>query len=285
MLKREHKVSNISSEAIFAIPAMKPSRVIIAVIFCLFLMLTDIRYGAGSYLRSVSYDLIKPITFLTRIPDYLFEFSTVFFASRQSLEEKIELLEQENFKLEAINNSLEKLSIDLNKINSLRSSISLDLDDELFLISKKNFLSSNEYQPLLVLDVDHDKNLKINNAVLSEEGLAGRVTNLGILSAEVMLVQDVRSSVPIISSESSLHASLKGMGLGRRGELNFIKKTASFREGEKLYTSGLGDVFPQGLLVGEIVSISDPVDSEFLKIEISFSSSPINQDYFLIYAK
>ena len=212
-------------------------------------------------------------------------FQLSFFTSRQSLEEKVELLERENFKLEAINNSLDKLSIDLHKINSLRSSANLDLDDELFLISKKNFLSSNEYQPLLVLDVDHDNNLKINNAVLSEEGLVGRVTNLGFLSAEVMLVQDVRSSIPIVSSESSLHASLKGMGLGRRGELNFIKKTASFREGEKLYTSGLGDVFPQGLLVGEIVSISDPVDSEFLKIEISFFSSPINQDYFLIHAK
>ena len=285
MLKREHKVSNISSEAIFAIPAMKPSRVVIAVIFCLFLMLTDVRYESGSYLRSVSYDLIKPLTLLTRIPNYLFEVSAVFFTSRQSLEEKVELLERENFKLEAINNSLDKLSIDLRKINSLRSSANLDLDDELFLISKKNFLSSNEYQPLLVLDVDHDNNLKINNAVLSEEGLVGRVTNLGFLSAEVMLVQDVRSSIPIISSESSLHASLKGMGLGRKGELNFIKKTASFREGEKLFTSGLGDVFPQGLLVGEIVSISDPVDSEFLKIEISFFSSPINQDYFLIHAK
>ena len=53
MLKREHKVSNISSEAIFAIPAMKPSRVIIAVIFCLFLMLTDIKYGSGAYLLSL----------------------------------------------------------------------------------------------------------------------------------------------------------------------------------------------------------------------------------------
>ena len=285
MLKREHKVSNISSEAIFAIPAMKPSRVVIAVIFCLFLMLTDIRYESGSYLRSASYDLIKPITLLTRIPNYLFEVSTVFFTSRKSLEEKVELLERENFKLEAINNSLDKLSIDLHKINSLRSSANLDLDDELFLISKKNFLSSNEYQPLLVLDVDYDNNLKINNAVLSEEGLVGRVINLGFLSAEVMLVQDVRSSIPIISSESSLHASLKGMGLGRKGELNFIKKTASFREGEKVFTSGLGDVFPPGLLVGEIVSIRDPVDSEFLKIEISFFSSPINQDYFLIHAK
>ena len=110
MLRREHKVSNISSEAIFAIPAMKPSRVIIAVIFCLFLMLTDIKYGSGAYLRSLSYDLIKPVTLLTRIPGNLMEISTTFFSSRQTLDEKVEILEQENLRLEAINKSLEKFN-------------------------------------------------------------------------------------------------------------------------------------------------------------------------------
>ncbi len=283
MLKREHKVSNISSEAIFAIPAMKPSRVIFAVIFCLFLILSDIRYGSGSYLRSTSYDLIKPVTFLTRIPSYISEMSTFFFSSRQTLKEKIIFLEQENYKLKAINNSLEKLSIDLYKINSLWSSASFD--KEKFSISKKNFLSSNAYQPLLVVDINQGQNLSVNNAVLSSEGLVGRINNLGVFSADVMLVQDIRSSVPVITSESSLHASLRGMGLGRMGELQFIKKTAKFQEGEKVYTSGLGDLFPEGILVGEVVSITDPVDSEFLKIEISFSSSPLNQDYFLIHAK
>ena len=283
MLKREHKVSNISSEAIFAIPAMKPSRVIFAVIFCLFLILSDIRYGSGSYLRSTSYDLMKPVTLLTRIPGYISEMSTFFFSSRQTLKEKIIFLEQENYKLKAINNSLEKLSIDLYKINSLWSSASFD--KEKFSISKKNFLSSNAYQPLLVVDINQGQNLSVNNAVLSSEGLVGRINNLGVFSADVMLVQDIRSSVPVITSESSLHASLRGMGLGRMGELQFIKKTAQFQEGEKVYTSGLGDLFPEGILVGEVVSITDPVDSEFLKIEISFSSSPLNQDYFLIHAK
>ena len=202
---------------------------------------------------------------------------------KQTLDEKVEILEQENLRLEAINKSLEKLSIDFNKINSLWSSASIDKDR--FLISKKNFLSSNEYQPLLVLDINQGKNITINDAVLSEQGLVGRINNLGFLSAEVMLVQDVRSSIPIVSGESSLHASLSGMGLGRKGELKFIKKTARFLEGEKIYTSGLGEVFPEGLLVGEVVSISDPVDSEFLKIEVSCSSTPINRDYFLIHAK
>ena len=53
--------------------------------------------------------------------------------------------------------------------------------------------------------------------------------------------------------------------------------------GEKVYTSGLGEIFPSGILVGEIYSINDPADSEFLEIEISFSQTPINRDYFLIY--
>ena len=73
------------------------------------------------------------------------------------------------------------------------------------------------------------------DAVLSNEGLVGRINSLGVFTADVMLVQDIRSSVPIITSESSLHASLKGMGLGRMGELQFIKKTAQFQEGEKVY--------------------------------------------------
>jgi len=45
----------------------------------------------------------------------------------------------------------------------------------------------------------------------------------------------------------------------------------------------LGGVFPQNILVGEIISIEDPADSEFLRIEIDFSQTPINQDFFLIY--
>ena len=281
MLKREHKVSNISSEAIFAIPAMKPSRVIFASIFCLFLMFTDIRYESGSYIRSFSNDMLKPITFLTRFPLQIYENFNLFFSSRTNLEKKLKSLQKENLKLKATNQFMEKISIDNSKLNALWSSLSID--KERFQISKKRFLSSNEYQPLLVLDINHKQTVKKDSAVVSEQGLAGRVSNVGFSSTEVLLVQDIRSSVPVISSDSSLHATLEGRGLGRNGKLKFISKTAEFSAGEKVYTSGLGEIFPDGILVGEVLSVSDPVDSEFLDVEIFFYSDPINQDYFLIY--
>jgi len=281
MLKREHKVSNISSEAIFAIPAMKPSRVIFASIFCLFLMIIDIRYESGSYIRSFSNDMLKPITFLTRLPLRIYENFNLFFSSRVNLEKKVQSLQEENLKLKATNQFMEKISIDNSKLNVLWSSLSID--KERFLISKKSFLSSNEYQPLLVLDINSRQVVKKHSAVVSEEGLAGRVSSVGFSSTEVLLVQDIRSSVPVISSDSSLHATLQGKGLGRNGKLKLISKTAKFSVGERVYTSGLGEIFPDGLLVGEVVSVIDPVDSEFLEVEISFYSDPVNQDYFLIY--
>ncbi len=281
MLKREHKVSNISSEAIFAIPAMKPSRVIFALIFCLFLMITDIRYESGSYIRSFSNDMLKPITSLTRLPKQIYENFHLFFSSRVNLEKKVQSLQEENLKLKATNQFMEKISIDNSKLNALWSSLSID--KERFLISKKRFLSSNEYQPLLVLDINSKQTIKKNSAVVSEQGLAGRVSSVGFSSTEVLLVQDIRSSVPVISSDSSLHATLEGKGLGRNGKLKFISKTAEFSAGEKVYTSGLGEIFPDGILVGEVVSVTDPVDSEFLEVEVFFYSDPVKQDYFLIY--
>ena len=281
MLKREHKVSHISSEAIFAIPAMKPSKVVFAVIFCLCLMISDVKFETSSYLRSVSHEIFKPISWVIKLPSYLIDTSSNFLSSRSSLNTKLKDLEKENFKLRSSNQLMKKLSIDFERLNSLWSSSALNEDR--FIISKKNLLSSNEFQPLLVLDIGRGHDIKVNDVVISELGLVGRVSNRSLTTAEILLIHDIRSSIPIVSESSSLHATLRGAGLERKGQLKYVKKTAKFSVGEKVYTSGLGEIFPSGILVGEIYSINDPADSEFLEIGISFSQTPLNRDYFLIY--
>ena len=281
MLKREHKVSHISSEAIFAIPAMKPSKVVFAVIFCLCLMISDVKFETSSYLRSVSHEIFKPISWVIKLPSYLIDTSSNFLSSRSSLNTKLKDLEKENFKLRSSNQLMKKLSVDFERLNSLWSSSVLNEDR--FIISRKNLLSSNEFQPLLVLDIGRGNDIKVNDVVISELGLVGRVSNRSLTTAEVLLIHDIRSSIPIVSESSSLHATLRGAGLERKGQLKYVKKTAKFSVGEKVYTSGLGEIFPSGIPVGEIYSINDPADSEFLEIEISFSQTPLNRDYFLIY--
>ena len=59
----------------------------------------------------------------------------------------------------------------------------------------------------------------------------------------------------------------------------------SFKEGEDLYSSGLGKVFPPNYLVGKVVLIEDKPDNKLLNIDVEFIDLPEEQDYFLVFTK
>ena len=281
MRRREHKVSYLSSEAIFAIPAMKPSKVILSLVICISLMLSDVYFESSSKIRGYAQDLFIPlgalvnfpVGFLASIPDSI--------RTRSELIMSLEQVEEENKKLKVINQFLEKVSKENEELNSLWSSARLNFDN--YSVARKRSISSNEFQPLLIVDIDPESNAGINDILLSSKGLVGKIKSSGLFSAEIMVLQDVRSSVPTVSEKSKLHGNLKGSGIGRTANIEYIKKTASYELGEKVYTSGIAGIFPEGIFVGEITSINDLADSEFLKVEVSFMQSPFNQDFYLIY--
>ena len=281
MQRREHKVSYLSSEAIFAIPAMKPSKVILSLVICSSLMLSDVYLESSSKIRGYAQDLFiplgvlvnTPVDFLISIPDSL--------RTRSELILSLEQAEEENKKLQVINQFLEKVSKDNEELNSLWSSARLNFDNYSF--ARKRSISSNEFQPLLVVDIGPESNAGINDVLLSPNGLVGKIQSLGLYSAEIMVLHDVRSSIPVVTEKSKLHGNLKGRGIGRPGDIEYIKKTASYELGEKVYTSGIAGIYPEGIFVGEITAIEDLADSEFLTVEVSFLQSPFNQDFYLIY--
>jgi len=281
MLRKEHKVSHISSEAIFAIPTMKPAKVLLSLAFCLLLILTDINYKSSEILRAYGKDILTPVIYIAKSPVFIFDKVIGFFNSRQDLRFTINALEQENLKLKSINSLMNEISFENRRFNSLEESIE-DNPNNYYLVKKK-FLSTNDLKPTMTVGINsREEAFTKNNAVLSENGLLGRVISQGLLNAEVMLVQDTRSLVPVVSSSSRLHAILQGSGLSRLGHLNNIKKSAEYKIGEELYSSGLGGVYPPGYLVAKIKTIKDNPDSEFLDIQVSFLQSPVDQDYFLV---
>ena len=194
---------------------------------------------------------------------------------------KLKTLPKEIIKLKTTNKYLENVTTDNQQLNQLWDSAKTQRDN--YFIAQKYSLSPNIFQPSLVLKIHNEQDIDKNDPVLTEEGLVGRVKERSFFNAEVLLVHDIRSIIPVISQKSQLQGTLKGNGLERHGTMQYVKKTSSFEEGEKLFTSGLGDIFPKGIEVGKIVSIKDPVDSNFLEIKVDFSQSPVNKNYFLIY--
>ncbi len=88
-------------------------------------------------------------------------------------------------------------------------------------------------------------------AALAEEGLAGRVAEVGGGSARVLLITDINSRIPVVVESSRYRGILAGDNT-EQPQLVFLPKEASVEEGERIVTSGHGGVFPPGLPVGRV---------------------------------
>jgi len=284
MSRGDHKVSKITSEAIFAVRPITATSFIISFIICLSLLLVDIKYKASDEIRGYAHDLLLPLYKAVEVPGVFIKKVLDIWQTNQELRRKISSIKKDNEKLQLINSQLKDLTRRNQELNLVWESA--QIDKQAYLLGQKMKLSSNPIKPVLILDVNDPNSLLLNNQpVLSKEGIIGRVRSLGLRSVEVMLSQDPQSLIPVISSESRLHSILKGHGLERKGQLINVKKTATFIKGEELYSSGLGGVFPPNYLVGRIIHIEDKPDDEFLNIEVEFLRLPEEQEYFLVYTK
>ena len=284
MSRGDHKVSKITSEAIFAVRPITSTSFLISLLLCLSLLLVDIKYKVSDEIRGYAHDVLLPLYKTVQVPaNFINKFSDIW-QTNQELKKKILSYEEDNEKLQLINSQLKELTTRNQELNLVWESA--QIDKEAYLLGQKMKLSSNPINPVLILDVYDPKSvLLVNQPVLSKEGIIGKVISVGLRSVEVMLSQDPESLIPVISAESRLHAILKGHGLERKGQLINVKKTAAFKKGEELYSSGLGKVFPPNYLVGRVIHVEDKPDNEFLNIEVEFLKLPEEQDYFLVFTK
>ena len=281
-MQKKHKVSQISSEAIFAIPSMKAGKVIVSMLLCIGFIFMDLNFNTSYSIRGYVKDVIQPLSYLREIPANLLDYYNDFFSSKKELLIEIKELKDENQKITLVNSLLNEVAKENQALKSVWELV--QHDHETYTLAKKRYISSDYLRPILTLDIsDSGKSIRPNFPVLTKSGIVGLIRSVGLKNAEVMLVHDLRSKIPVISSESRLHGIVQGNGIGKLGKLTNIKKTAHFVEGEVLSSSGLGEVFPAGFFVAQIISIVDEPDNEFLDIRVSFLDIPENEDYFLIF--
>ncbi|MHB8917808.1 MAG: rod shape-determining protein MreC [Desulfocucumaceae bacterium] len=96
--------------------------------------------------------------------------------------------------------------------------------------------------------------LKTNMAVLSEQGLVGRITSVSQNTAEVLLVTDSRSGVASLVQESRTPGIIEGIASSPgRVRMVHIPIGIEINKGQTVVTSGLGSLYPKGIPIGWIL--------------------------------
>ncbi len=108
------------------------------------------------------------------------------------------------------------------------------------------------------IDKGSGDNISVGDAVLSGSGLVGRVSEVGLNWAKVLSIIDSDSSVGALVSRTQDLAIIDGdLSLADAGKckLSYMTKDMSLVLGDVIVTSGLGGVYPQGLLIGTVSEI------------------------------
>lgn len=167
--------------------------------------------------------------------------------------EKIESLEAENV---ALKKELEEMKNELN--------IEHVLSDYDYLNATVVSRNAATWYNNLTIDKGSHNGIEEGMVVINSTGVIGKITNVSTFASDVRLITTTdtnnKISVTIISGDKKLTGLINGYDY-KNGylEIEGISNTDNVAIGDLVYTSGLGGVFPSGILIGKVNNITTDV--------------------------
>jgi rod shape-determining protein MreC len=116
--------------------------------------------------------------------------------------------------------------------------------------------SGGSFVRSVLVAVGSQQGVAKGQAVVTGEGLVGRVTEVGERSARILLITDLNSRIPVVVDSSRDRAVLAGDNTARP-RLLYLSPDAHVAPGDRIVTSGHGGALPAGLPVGVIAEVGE----------------------------
>lgn len=204
------------------------------------------------------------------------------FSNYNEILEEYELLKLEKEQSVLIMNENEQLKDEIsNLLNILNIDYTITQYDR---ISARVIMRNNGYwYNTITINKGSYHGLEVDMAVTSNEGLIGKITNVSYLTSEVNLITTSDNSnnisCNILSEDNNYYGVIKSYDqLDNTLTLEGISNTLSIDENAVVMTSGLGGIYPSGILIGYIKEFStDSYDlAKIIKVTPSADFNDIN---------
>jgi rod shape-determining protein MreC len=129
--------------------------------------------------------------------------------------------------------------------------------------------SGTEQSRVIIIDKGSRDGIKQDMAVITPEGIVGKIKDAFPLSSQVLLINDHDSGAGVILESSRLQGIIKGTPVGELQITNDIMSDEKVEPGERVITSGGDRIYPKGYAVGTVISSTpDKENDPFLAIKI-----------------
>ena len=110
--------------------------------------------------------------------------------------------------------------------------------------------------------------IKVGMPVIAPEGVVGLISSTSMHASRVLLLTDPNSGIDVLVQRTRVRGILSGL-LEQGTTLKYVKRSDDVRVGDRVVASGLDGVFPKGLPVGRVTSVSRKDRGLFLYAEVA----------------
>jgi rod shape-determining protein MreC len=132
---------------------------------------------------------------------------------------------------------------------------------------------ASEFEQQVMIAAGSDRGIKQDTPIVTRDGLVGRVTEVTGSAAQVTLLTDENSAVPVRDQKTG------AVGLLRHGQaegslrLDFVRKEANVQLGDVIVTAGTRSakypsLFPGGILIGVVTSVGQSDTALYKQIQV-----------------
>lgn len=192
----------------------------------------------------------------------------------------IDKLDAENDELKAEIDRLEGLLADSNAVREenerLKDYIGIKKLYPDFKLTEALIIGSesDNYMTVLTLNKGRDHGIDVGMAVMVSDGVVGSVCEVGSNWCRVKALPESSSSVGAYLPRCGEIGVVSGdISLKDTGEcyLKYLSADADVRVDDEVYTSGIGSVYPEGLLIGRIseITVNDNLRTKEARVTLS----------------
>ncbi|MCQ2734324.1 MAG: rod shape-determining protein MreC [Alphaproteobacteria bacterium] len=185
-----------------------------------------------------------PSRIIHRVYTYFYDIGRIYTDNRE--------LREENKQMLILQNKVRTLEVENQLLSRL---LNYTPPEDATFISAKIIAESGDNFTHMLLVYIGDEPVKKGQIVLGNESVIGRVDKVSGHYAKVILVTDINSKIPVVVERTRARGILAGDNTVAP-TLLFTRETADIQEGDVVVTSGVGGMFPAGLPIGFISSIS-----------------------------
>lgn len=128
--------------------------------------------------------------------------------------------------------------------------------------------SGSEQTHVLTIDKGSRDGLRPDMAVITQDGIVGKLRDVFPTTAQVLEIDDQSSGAGVVLATTRIRAILTGT-IDGRVQIDNLTPDSRIKPGEQVLTSGGDQVFPRGLPVGTVESIApDPTHQPYSAIRV-----------------